>query len=118
MAFENSGHQKRNGNISVNITTKINPVLFNVILYCSFNADVRLDQKENKVNLYPDDALNGRKGDDYVQSELRRLRENLRCESSKLRRPSQFVISSIYRDKTQDLFFYSAKHISHLSTMI
>ncbi|CAF0916703.1 unnamed protein product [Adineta steineri] len=53
----------------------------------NFNADVRLDQKENKVNLYPVGTLFGHQRDDYVQSELRRLRESLRSESSKLRRP-------------------------------
>jgi hypothetical protein len=59
---------------------------------CSFNADVRLDHKENKVTLYPVGALFGHQREDYVQSELRRLRENLRCESSKLRAPKQLVI--------------------------
>ncbi|CAF0829675.1 unnamed protein product [Adineta ricciae] len=53
----------------------------------NFDANVRLDRNDNKANLYPADAVNGRPGDDYVQSELRRLRENLRCESSKLHRP-------------------------------
>ncbi|CAF1409527.1 unnamed protein product [Adineta ricciae] len=53
----------------------------------NFDANVRLDRNDNKVNLYLADAVNGHPGDDYVQSELRRLRENLRCESSKLHRP-------------------------------
>jgi hypothetical protein len=57
----------------------------------SFNANVRLDSKENKVNLYPIGALSGRQKDDYVQSELRRLRESLRSESAKLHPPPQFV---------------------------
>lgn len=55
----------------------------------SFNANIHLDYKENKVNLYPVGALFGRQREDYVQSELRRLRENLRSESSKLRPPHQ-----------------------------
>ncbi|UJR35879.1 hypothetical protein I4U23_028622 [Adineta vaga] len=57
----------------------------------NFNADVRLDRNDNKVNLYPVGALSGHQRDDYVQSELRRLRENLRCESSKLHRPPQLI---------------------------
>ena len=54
----------------------------------SFNANVRLDWKENKVNLYPVGAFSGHQKEDYVQTELRRLRENLRCESAKLRPPT------------------------------
>lgn len=61
------------------------------IVECSFHADVRLDYKENKVNLYPTGAFYGHQKEDYVQSELRRLRENLRGESAKLRAPQQFV---------------------------
>jgi hypothetical protein len=55
----------------------------------SFIANVRLDYKENKVNLYPVGAFLGHQKEDYVQSELRRLRENLRVESAKLRPPEQ-----------------------------
>ncbi|CAF0753759.1 unnamed protein product [Rotaria sp. Silwood1] len=53
----------------------------------NFNADLRLDYKENKANLYPVGALFGHQREDYVQSELRRLRESLRSESSKLHPP-------------------------------
>ncbi|CAF3803025.1 unnamed protein product [Rotaria sordida] len=53
----------------------------------NFKADIHLDYKENKANLYPVGALFGHQREDYVQSELRRLRESLRSESSKLRPP-------------------------------
>ncbi|CAF2520074.1 unnamed protein product [Rotaria sp. Silwood2] len=49
----------------------------------TFNANIRLDYDENKVNLYPVDQ----RKEDYVQTELRRLRENLHNESVKMRRP-------------------------------
>ncbi|CAF3373219.1 unnamed protein product [Rotaria sp. Silwood1] len=49
----------------------------------SFNANIRLDYNENKANVYPIDQ----KKEDYVQTELRRLRGNLHSESLKLRRP-------------------------------
>jgi len=61
------------------------------LFFFSFNANVRLDDKDNKVNLYPVGALLGHQKEDYVQSELRRLRENLRAESAKLHPPSQLV---------------------------
>jgi len=57
----------------------------NTILF-SFNSNVYLDDKEQKINLYPMDQ----RKEDYVQSELRRLRESLRSESAKMRRPQQF----------------------------
>ncbi len=65
---------------------------FSMIKSFSFNANVRLDYKENKINLYPVGAFLGHQKEDYVQSELRRLRESLRTESAKLRPPQQFVI--------------------------
>jgi len=52
-----------------------------------FVGDVRLDWKSRHANLYPVGALHGQLKEDYVQTELRRLRENLRTESSKLRAP-------------------------------
>ncbi len=45
-----------------------------------------MDDKEQKINLYPMDQ----RKEDYVQSELRRLRESLRSESAKMHRPQQF----------------------------
>jgi hypothetical protein len=64
-------------------------LVFWIIEYFSFIADVRLDYKDNKVNLYPVGAFLGHQKEDYVQSELRRLRESLRAESAKLRTPQQ-----------------------------
>ncbi|CAF1064509.1 unnamed protein product [Rotaria sordida] len=49
----------------------------------NFNTNIRLDYHENKVTLYPNDQ----RKEDFVQTELRRLRENLHSESLKLRRP-------------------------------
>ena len=51
----------------------------------SFHTNLCLDEKEPKLTLYPVDQ----KKEDYVQSELRRLRESLRSESSKMQRPRQ-----------------------------
>ncbi|CAM4769776.1 unnamed protein product [Rotaria magnacalcarata] len=64
-----------------------------------FHADVHLDFKETKVNLYPIGALFGHTREDYVQTELRRLRESLRAESSKLRPPIHKVYEPfVYND--------------------
>jgi hypothetical protein len=60
----------------------------NMIVF-SFNANVYLDYEEPKVSLYP----TVQRREDYVHSELRRLRESLRSESSKMRRPAQFSFS-------------------------
>jgi hypothetical protein len=64
---------------------------FKSIDFFSFHANIHLDYKENKVNLYPVGAFLGHQKEDYVQSELRRLRESLRSESSKLHPPQQLV---------------------------
>jgi len=59
------------------------------ILAFSFNTNnVRLDSKEQKINLFPIT----KKREDYVQSELRRLRESLKSESSKMHRPQQLRV--------------------------
>ncbi len=58
----------------------------NIILFCfSFNANVYFDSRDRKINLYP---ITKRK-EDYIQGELRRLRQSLRSESMKMRRPPQ-----------------------------
>ncbi|CAF3864693.1 unnamed protein product [Adineta steineri] len=49
----------------------------------NFLANVRLDSKEPKIVLHPIDQ----RKEDYVQSELRRLRTNLRNESLKMHQP-------------------------------
>ena len=54
-----------------------------------FTANVRVDDEDQKVILYP---IPHRK-EDYVESQLRRLRDNLRSESAKRRRPAKFVLS-------------------------
>ena len=70
---------------------------------------MHLDFKETKVNLYPIGALFGHQREDYVQSELRRLRESLRSESSKLRPPIQWVfLEKIFQSK-QKHFIFSSK---------
>lgn len=56
------------------------------LILFSFNADVYLNDKKQKVNLFPVAKVK----EDYVQSELRRLRQNLRTTSAKMRRPPQF----------------------------
>lgn len=84
----------------------------------SFNADVRLDHKEKKVNLYPVGAFLGHQKEDYVQSELRRLRERLRMESAKLRPPSQYVHLSDQAKEFLQFVFFSVNSMNHLYTMI
>lgn len=84
----------KKGNETYKLENKWNILFYiNIVRFCfySFNANVRLDWKENKVNIYPVGALYGHQKEDYVQSELRRLRESLRCESAKLRPPQQLV---------------------------
>ncbi|CAF3856631.1 unnamed protein product [Rotaria magnacalcarata] len=49
----------------------------------NFHANVRLDYSEQKIVLHPTDQ----RKEDFVQTELRRLKENLHCESLKMRRP-------------------------------
>ncbi len=73
----------------------------NTILF-SFNSNVYLDDKEQKINLYPMDQ----RKEDYVQSELRRLRESLRSESAKMHRPQQFSFFSFICLFNNILFFY------------
>jgi hypothetical protein len=51
----------------------------------SFHANVRLDYSEQKIVLHPQDQ----RKEDFVQTELRRLKENLHSESLKMRRPPQ-----------------------------
>lgn len=65
-----------------------------------FVGDVRLDWKSRQANMYPVGALHGHLKEDYVQTELRRLREGLRTESSKLRAPAQFVIRRCSRSNS------------------
>lgn len=91
MAFEKCGDQKRKGYLQVKSDHDGWSSLVGHLFYCSFNADMRLDDKDNQVILYPVGALYGRKEEDFVQTELRRLREGLRVESSKLRPPLQLV---------------------------
>ncbi|CAF4501710.1 unnamed protein product [Rotaria socialis] len=49
----------------------------------NFHANVRLDYSEQKIVLHPTDQ----RKEDFVQTELRRLKENLHTESLKMRRP-------------------------------
>ncbi|CAF3253965.1 unnamed protein product, partial [Rotaria sp. Silwood2] len=54
--------------------------------------NIRLDYDENKVNLYPVDQ----RKEDYVQTELRRLRENLHNESVDVIRKGYLEKSKIF----------------------
>jgi len=74
-------------------------------LLFSFNGNVRLDYKEQKANLH---SIPQQK-EDYVQSELRRLRDSLRTESAKMRRPRQFSCFSLIFNNLL-LFIYSKAH--------
>jgi hypothetical protein len=73
----------------------------------SFNANVCLDYEERKVNLHP----TVQRREDYVHNELRRLRESLRSESFKIRRPVQFSCSLLCNYLIISIFFlYSKAH--------
>jgi hypothetical protein len=85
----------------------------NFFFIFSFKANVRLDSNERKVNLFPIEQ----KKEDYVQSELRRLRENLRSESFKMRRPRQLVSFFKYL-KIIFFFIHIVKLMNHLFIMI
>lgn len=54
-------------------------------IFFSFPNNIRLDHRESKITLSPIDN----KKEDFVEVELRRLKDNLRSESMKLRRPIQ-----------------------------
>jgi hypothetical protein len=73
-----------------------------------------LDYKEQKANLHPIPQQK----EDYVQSELRRLRDNLQTESSKMRRPRQFSFLSISEYLIISFFLCIVKLMNHLFTMI
>lgn len=81
----------------------------------SFNADVHFNDKKQKMSLHPQ----MKSKEDYVQSELRRLKQNLRATSAKMRRPPQYNLTIFLIFNYQNSLFLSIVNLmNHLYTMI